>query len=169
MKKQANTNYSSNDIVQTPLVLAKNIVQHFRPEGKLLEPCRGSGNFLKALNGVNHGSTTDWCEILDGKDFFEYNKSVDWIITNPPWSKISLFLDHGMKISDNIVFLVTANHLWTEHRVRIIKRNGFGIKEIFCVPWPDSSSGFPRSGFQLAALHLKRGWRGKINLTSQYL
>ena len=26
-------------------------------------------------------------------DFVDYNEKVDWIITNPPWSKMQLFLE----------------------------------------------------------------------------
>ena len=38
-----------NDCVQTPIELARDIVNHFKPNGKMLEPCKGAGNFLSAL------------------------------------------------------------------------------------------------------------------------
>lgn len=149
MKYQPNRNYQSNDVVQTPLHLAQRIVAHFNPHGNILEPCRGEGNFYRFLKNA------DWCEISQGVDFFDYNKRVDWIITNPPWSKIRPFLQHAMTVSDNIVFLITINHLWTKARIRDIQNSGFGIKEICLVEMPKS---FPQSGFQLGAIHLLRGW-----------
>ena len=48
MRSQPNRDYVSNDDIQTPLALARRLVAHFQPTGKILEPCRGHGNFLKA-------------------------------------------------------------------------------------------------------------------------
>lgn len=153
MKYQPNRDYNSNDVVQTPPQLAKRIVEHFQPTGRLLEPCKGEGNFLRHMPGAA------WCEISEGKDFFDWNKKVDWIITNPPWSQIRPFLQHAMSLADNIVFLVTVNHMWTKARIRDVQNAGFGIKEICLVEMPPS---FPQSGFQLGAIHLARDWNGHI-------
>jgi hypothetical protein len=78
MKNQPNRDYISNDVVMTPDTLAKSIVDHFNPKGQGLEPCSGTGNILKYLNNA------DWCEISHGKDFYDYNKKVDYVFTNPP-------------------------------------------------------------------------------------
>ena len=155
MKNQPNRNYKSDDIVMTPDYLAKDIVDWFRPKGKILEPCCGDGAFLKYLPNA------DWCEITKGKDFFDYNKKVQWIITNPPWSQIRLFLKHSMEISERVVFLVTINHLWTKARLRDINEAGFGIRRIILVDTPRS---FPQSGFQLGVIELKKGYRNDIQL-----
>lgn len=156
MKCQPNRDYISDDVVQTPLDLAHRIVQHFQPTGRILEPCRGQGNFLRYLPGAS------WCEITEGRDFFAWKNPVDWIITNPPWSQIRPFLQHSMSLAENIVFLMTVNHVWTKARVRDIKSNGFGIKEICLVEMPES---FPQSGFQLGAIHVAKGWVGGICLS----
>lgn len=49
MRLQPNRNYSSDDVVQTPPKLARQLVEHFNPRGRILEPCAGAGNFLRAL------------------------------------------------------------------------------------------------------------------------
>ena len=157
MRSQPNRNYVSNDEVQTPPELARRLVKHFRPRGRILEPCRGDGNLLAALP-----RRTAWCEIKAGRDFFAWDRKVDWIITNPPWSEIRLFLQHAMRYSDHVVFLLTINHVWTRARVRDIRNAGFGIREIVLVDMPAS---FPQSGFQLGAVYVARGWKGKITLT----
>jgi len=141
-----------NDIVQTPLEVCEMIVNHFEPTGKILEPCKGQGNFLKFMKA-------DWCEITEGRDFFEYNKKVDWIITNPPFSQMRRFIQHSMDVSDNIVFLTSINHLWLKARLRDIFEAGFGIKEIMLM---DTPSTFPPSGFQIGCFYLKRGYKGNI-------
>ncbi len=157
MRLQPNRDYVSNDEVQTPLDLAERLVRHFSPSGRILEPCRGAGHFLRFLP-----EGTAWCEINDGRDFLQWNQPVDWIITNPPWSKIRAFLSHAMTVSTNVVFLLTVNHVWTKARIRDIQHAGFGIKEIVLVEMPPS---FPQSGFQLGAVHVAKGWSGSIGFT----
>ncbi|HRI83475.1 MAG TPA: hypothetical protein PLF88_13610 [Opitutaceae bacterium] len=158
MRFQPNRDYVSNDEVQTPAVLARMLVRHFRPRGRVLEPCCGEGRILHCLP---RGAC--WCEIRRGRDFFAWTEPVDWIITNPPWSQIRPFLQHAMKLADHVVFLLTINHVWTKARLRDIREAGFGIREILLVDMPPE---FPQSGFQLGAVHLQRGWRGRITLSA---
>jgi hypothetical protein len=153
MRLQPNRDYVSDDVVQTPLEMAGRLVRHFKPSGRILEPCCGEGHFLQFLPGA------DWCELKEGRDFMEWEQRVDWIITNPPWSKIRPFLQKSMTWSNNVVFLLTINHLWTKARLRDIKDAGFGIKEICLLEMPET---FPQSGFQLGAIYVQRGWDGDI-------
>ena len=153
MKMQPNRNYKSDDVVMTPTELAEKLVKHFNPQGKGLEPCCGTGNILKFLDNA------DWCEISEGKDFFEYNSKVDYIFTNPPFSQIRKFLQHSMELTDNIYFICTINHLWTKARLRDIESAGFGVKEI-CIF--DTPKNFPQTGFQLGMFYIQRGWNGDI-------
>lgn len=151
------------DIVYTPTTLAIEIIQHFPISGTVLEPCRGGGAFY---NNFPDHLVKDWCEIAEGRDFFDYKTKVDWIVTNPPWSKMREFIDHSTDIADNIVFLVTINHLMTKARMRILKQKKFGFKEIYGVKTPKKD--WPQSGFQLAALHIQRGWNGPTAFTGDF-
>lgn len=83
-------------------------------------------------------------------------------MTNPPFSKMRAFLGHAMEISDNVVFLAPLSHFTTRARIRDIRFAGFGLKRIITVPTP---SDWPASGFQLAVVHLKRGWRGTSEIS----
>ena len=84
-RKLIPTNIKREDCIQTPLDLAIDIVNHFKPEGKILEPCKGEGNFIKAyetynlINQVsgNNGIEWAWTEILEGKDFFEWTENIE--------------------------------------------------------------------------------------------
>ncbi len=165
MKNQPSRGYTSNDGVQTPRDLARRIVDRFQPTGRILEPCRGDGSFYLALTGwaAAHPSVrVEWCEIREGRDFFERGELCDWIVTNPPWSQVRRFLQHGMRLAENVVFLMTVNHCWTRARVRDVREAGFGIQEICLLDYPRS---FPQTGFQLGAIHFRRGHRGSIRLT----
>src|SRR5437016_5113358 len=76
-----------NDCLQTPPELARAIVEHFRPSGKILEPCRGDGAFTDAMPGC------DWCELKLGIDFLTFtSRGYNWLVTNPPWSLLRQFL-----------------------------------------------------------------------------
>ncbi len=146
-----------NDKIYTPEYLAKAIIEHFKPTGLILEPCAGTGNFLKYLP-----KDTLWCEIDKGKDFFDFNQQVDYIITNPPYSLMRKFLQHSMKVSDNVIFLTSINHLWLKARIRDIEEAGFGIKEICLCDTPKE---FPQSGFQFGIFHLEKNYKGNILFT----
>lgn len=151
-------NTPEKDIVMTPEWLAKEIIEHFNPSGIILDPCRGDGSFYGNFPGNNN----EWCELSEGVDFLTYNKKVDWIITNPPWSKMQQFLAHGMKVAENIVYLTTINHYTTKKRIRDMREHNFAIKEIYCVPTPKNP--WPQLGFQLAAIHTQKGYSGGITM-----
>lgn len=149
-------NSPEKDIVMTPVWLAKDIISHFNPSGIILDPSRGEGAFYNNFNT----DTKEWCELGEGKDFLTYQTQVDWIITNPPWSKMQEFLVQGMKVSKNIVYLTTINHYTTKRRIRDMRENNFAIKEIYCVPTPKKP--WPQLGFQLAAVHTQKDYSGNI-------
>ena len=92
-------NTPDKDIVMTPAETAVDIINHFSPTGTILDPCRGAGAFYDNFPAA---CQKDWCELSEGKDFFDYKDKVDWIITNPPWSKIKEFLIHSMKIANEM-------------------------------------------------------------------
>lgn len=157
MRLQSNRDYISNDVVQTPIELAQRLVKHFHPCGRVLEPCRGDGNIYNQLK-LNR----QWCEIREGKDFFDWKEPVDWIFTNPPWSQFNRFLIHSLELASDVMFLVTINHLWTKARMKAILSRDFGICEIALVETPQS---FPPMGFQLGAIHLSKYYRGDIKFS----
>lgn len=156
MKYQPNRNYKSDDVVMTPPNLAKRLIKHFNPTGYGLEPCRGTGNIWSQLENA------DWCEIAEGRDFYEYNNRVDYVFTNPPWSHIRKFLQHSYTITDNVYILCTVNHLWTKSRLRDMTNAGFGIKEVCIFETPKN---FPQSGFQCGMIYLKKGHNGEIKFS----
>src|SRR5574343_278392 len=80
---------NKNDVVFTPEWLSEKICRMFPISGKVWEPCKGEGSFLKYLP-----TGTLWSEIVDGRNMYDFNDKVDWIVTNPPYSDFNRFLDH---------------------------------------------------------------------------
>jgi len=149
--------HGGNDLIQTPVYLARKIVKHFNPVKSVLEPCCGNGNFLRVLP-----PGTDWCEISLGRDFLTVKGHWDWIITNPPYSQYRAFLNKSMEIADNVVFLQLINATFYRARLRDMISNNFGIMEIVLI---DTPAEFPQFGFQLGCVHYKRGWTGNITFS----
>lgn len=140
---------NKNDVVFTPDWLAEKICSLFPINGNVLEPCKGEGVFLKYLP-----KNTEWCEIAEGRNFYDYQKKVDWIVTNPPYSDFNRFLKHSFELSDNVVLLVPI--------AKIFKSMGT-IKEVFsyggiesCYFLSGGQAGFP-FGFPVGIFHFKRG------------
>jgi len=147
---------NGNDKIYTPDSVALNIVKHFNPQGRLLEPCRGRGAFTKAM------PIADWFEIDDGKDFFTAEGHWDWIITNPPYSIYRQFMNKCFDVADNVVFLQLINATFYKARLSDLKDKGFGIQEIVCTDTPRE---FPQFGFQMGCVHYKRGYLGDIKFS----
>lgn len=150
-----------NDVVMTPYDLATRIIAHFKPAGRILEPCKGTGVFSHQMGDC------DWCEITQGRDFLTWDPCgvhYDWIVTNPPWSQIRPFLKRSMELSDNVVFLCLVNAFFMKARLRDMKEAGFGFKEIVFVDTPPKP--WPQTGFQLGAVYVQRNYSGPVTFSS---
>lgn len=140
------------DRVWTPDWAALDMIQHFGPTGRILEPFRGAGVFLKYM------PSAEWCEVDEGRDFFKWTERVDWIVTNPPFSLLRDCWRHAARVSDNIVFLcVVRNFFTSDGFMREVESYG-GFAEIRCYG-PGGKLGFPM-GNLIGAIHCKRGHLG---------
>ncbi len=146
-----------NDVVFTPDWLAKEIIEHFAPSGLCLDPCKGDGAFYRYLPEGSY-----WCEITEGKDFYQWTKPVNWIITNPPFSDYYRFMEHGFEVSENVVYLLPFHKIFQSLRnLELIYQYG-GIKEIYCVGRGTMISW--GVGFAIGAVHFRRGYIGEISM-----
>lgn len=142
------------DIVFTPDNVAQDMVNFFRPSGRILEPSKGDGALLKYLHGA------DWCEITEGVDFFACSQRYDWIIGNPPYSIFADWLRHSFTLADEIVYLVPIIRCWVSSRIiKDIQAFG-GIKTIAVY----DESNFPdwTINFAIGAVHFSRGYSGGV-------
>jgi hypothetical protein len=153
--KGLRTSKKANDKIFTPLPIAKKIIDLFPLYGKVLDPFKGKGAFYEQYPDF---VDKDWCEIEDGRDFFDYTEKVDWIISNPPYSIFDEVLEHSFEIADNVVYLVPLSKIFTSLG-RIRKIFNFGnIKEIHILS--AGKCGFP-FGFPACAIWFQKGYVGK--------
>ena len=145
------------DVVYTPDWCARDIVQHFKPTGRVLEPSKGGGAFLKYLPGA------EWCEIAEGRDFFRHFERYDWLVGNPPYSCIPKWCRHSFQLADNVVYLIPCRSVFLGPTfVRDLYQWG-GIAEMRHYGG-GSALGFPM-GNAVAAFHFRKDWHGDMKVT----
>lgn len=154
------TGNDKNDKCYTPFPIAKKIIEmfQFNDDDLVLDPFRGKGAFYDNYPDYVY---KDWCEIDDGRDFFNYHKKVDWIISNPPYSILDEVLEHSFEIAENVVYLVPLSKVFTSlKRIRGILAYG-NIKEIHILS--AGSCGFP-FGFPACVIWFQCGYKGKTDI-----
>jgi hypothetical protein len=142
------------DVVYTPAWLAALIVEHFKPAGRCLDPCRGEGAFYRLLPG---GS--EWCELAEGVDFFAWSDQVDWIVGNPPYSCLLAWIRHSFEVARNIVYLMPLHRVFASYEFIADIRQFGGVREIFVIG-TGTTAGFP-FGHCLGAVHYQAGYTGE--------
>ena len=90
----------------------------------VLDACRGNGAFY---NQYPEYIKRCWCEIKEGKDFYQWNKSVDWIITNPPYSHLESWLLHTYDVCQKGFGYLIGLHNLTPRRIQKANQYGFSL------------------------------------------
>jgi len=145
-------NNKKGDRVYTPQWTASDMIATFNPTGKVLEPFKGGGVFTDLK------PNWDWCEIEEGRDFFDWKEPVDWIISNPPYSKLRPVWRHAATLADNIVFLIPLRNHFSGYGFVKEGRDYGGIVHIRLYG-TGGKLNFPM-GNAVGAVHWKKGWQG---------
>jgi len=130
----------ANDRIYTPEKVAKMMIKmcEIEKDDKVLDPSRGGGVFYNNFPECDK----DWCEIDEGIDFFKYNKEVNIIVGNPPYSLWSKWLKKTVELNPKkICYIFNISNL-TPFRVDNLINAGYGIKKFILlkVDWWFSSS-----------------------------
>ena len=118
---------NANDVIYTPLPVAIKMMEmcDITPHMTVLDPCKGTGVFYDNLPECKKS----FCEITEGRDFFDWTEKVDLIIGNPPYSIWTKWMAHTVKITDKFCYIMN-NFNFTDNRMRDIINAGFGITQI---------------------------------------
>ena len=151
--------YNPNDDIMTPPHIAHFIIKRLpiKKSDVLYDPFRGLGSFY---NNFPPENTNFYSEIKEGKDFFQFNKKVDWIISNPPYSTYTEVMKHSYTIADNIVYLIPLNKIVSSWGRCVDLEKYGGIVKLWILP--ASKCGFP-FGFPACFVWIKRGYKDKID------
>ena len=96
----------------------------------VLEPARGLGAIYDKLS-----EPKEYCEIEMDLDFFDYNKKVEWIITNPPYSILDKWFKHTYTICNKFCYIIGMYSL-TPKRIEVMNKNGFYITKMLLTKIP---------------------------------
>lgn len=114
-----------NDIFITPLGLAKlhiNTIKYNENE-VWLDPFKNNGNYYNQFPTENK----DWTEILEEKDYFNYNNKIDIICSNPPYSLIDEVLEKSIKLNPRIISYLIGFQNLTAKRIEKMEKAGYKI------------------------------------------
>lgn len=118
----------ANDVFITPLKLAKKHIDEikYKDTDRWYDPFKNTGNYYNQFPNDNK----EWSEILDGKDFFDFNENVDIICSNPPYSIIDKVLEKSVSLNPRIIsYLIGVGNL-TTRRIENMNKCGYGLKKL---------------------------------------
>ncbi len=121
---------TANDVFITPRGLAKQQIDMIdsKDGDKWLDPCRNSadGSYYSQLPTDNK----DWCELIEGKSFFDYTSPVDVIIQNPPYSILNDWIKKNIELKPRIISLLIGVGNLTARRVEMFEKAGYGLTKM---------------------------------------
>ena len=118
----------SNDIFITPLELAKKHIDmiDYNDNDIWLDPCKNDGSYYNQFPNDNK----DYCEILEDKDFFEYDSYVDIIVQNPPYSLMNKWIDKNIELNPRIISMLIGIGNLTTKRIQTLENAGYGLTKM---------------------------------------
>lgn len=126
-----NAHSKPNDCIYTPKPLAERMIQMtaIQSHEVVLDPSKGGGIFFDNLPPCDK----HYCEIEEGRDFYQWTMPVDVVIGNPPYSQWTKWLAHTLSICRKRFCYVFSTNSLTGNRIKMIHDAGFGITKIHIV------------------------------------
>jgi hypothetical protein len=117
-----------NDIFITPIDLCKQQIDmiDYLSNEVWFDPFKNSGNYYNHFPNENK----TWTEILENKDFFDFNEPVDIICSNPPYSILDKVLKKTIELKPRVFsYLIGMNSLTTK-RLEEINNAGYALTKL---------------------------------------
>jgi hypothetical protein len=105
----------------------------------------------------------DWCEIREGKDFFQWTQPVDWVVSNPPYSMTRDWFRHSYEVAQNLLYLVPLRNVFSGFGF-VKEIHEFGGIQAIRLYGTGGSIGFPM-GNAVGAFHIVRDFKGKTEFS----
>jgi len=124
-----------NDVFITPLKLSKQAIDmiEYNKDDIWFDPFRNNGSYY---NQFPEECKKEWTEILDGKDFFDFNEKVDIICSNPPYSLLDNVFKKCIKLKPRVINLLIGINNLTTRRMEWMTEAGYGLTHFhMCKVW----------------------------------
>lgn len=117
-----------NDIFLTPILLAKLAIDMVDVDEAdvWFDPFKNTGHFYDQFPTENKV----WTELLEGRDFFEFNDKVDVICSNPPFSILDEVFDHIITLNPRVITFVLGLMNLTPKRCHKMQVHGYEITKL---------------------------------------
>jgi len=139
-KLQENIKKKGKSFIYTNHEMAKHLISisDIQKGDIVIEPGKGDGAFY---NNIPTDCSAVWCEINEGRDFFEYDetKLVDVCLSNPPFVPRKLFwnfMEKSMRITKRKIYWLlnlSSLNVFTPRRIDIMKEQGWFIQSFHIV------------------------------------
>ncbi len=119
-----------NDVFITPLDLAKKAIEmiEYGESDVWLDPFKNSGNYY---NQFPTECRKEYTEILEEKDFFDFDKEdITIVCSNPPYSLLDDVIKKTIELKPRVInYLLGINNL-TARRMEMLENAGYGLTKM---------------------------------------
>ena len=118
------------DVFITPLPLAKKQIDFVKEwscydnDDVWFDPFRNDGSYYNQFPIECH---KDWTEILDDKDFFKFEKKINIICSNPPYSILDKVIKKSIELKPRIISYLIGLHNLTARRMEMFNNAGYSL------------------------------------------
>jgi len=123
-----------NDVFITPLSLVKKhlsiVAVDMQEKGVILDAFYGTGHYYNALKELYPDYDLQYTEIKLGKNFFDFDGEVDYIISNPPYSCIDEVLKKSCELKPIIISYLIGFMNLTTRRIEFMNQQGYYMKSL---------------------------------------
>lgn len=131
IKKRA----TPHDKFYTPIELVKFHLQYVKEYvdtgDKILDGFFGTGNYYNSYPEVfDKNNTFDYAEIDLGLDFFKYDKDVNMIISNPPYSILDKVFEKSVALNPHTISYLIGQHNLTNKRIEYMNEKGYYLSKM---------------------------------------
>jgi uncharacterized protein YodC (DUF2158 family) len=119
----------AKDVFYTPISVVKKHIESIDalPDDKWFDGFAGKHIYYDNFPTDNK----DYTEIEEDKDFFLYDKEVDVICSNPPYSCIDKVLEHSVKLNPHIISYLLLEGKMTPKRIEYLNKNGYSMTGMY--------------------------------------
>ena len=125
---------TANDVFYTPIELVKThlkiVKPYVKPNDIIYDPFFGKGAYFNAFPEIFKKNTFEFSEIEMGKDFFKFNRKVDVIISNPPYSILNDVFVKSVELNPHTISYLIGIINLTPKRIEFMNDNGYALTHI---------------------------------------
>jgi DNA modification methylase len=127
----------ANDVFYTPQTAVLEHLELLKPIVKkgdvIYDAFAGKGGYYNEYAKMFPDCEYCYTEIEEGSDFFEYNKKVDVIVTNPPYSILTKIFKKCVELQPRVISFLMGQMNLTIKRIQTMNENGYYLTGVHLI------------------------------------